>query len=369
VRVVVGRSSMAESAAFTADAAGVLRTHLDDARFLVAVRRGNVRGALDMGLAPGMLPGRVTLDAGRSPFASAWPTVPSATGLDTAGILQAAADGRIRTLVLIGADPLGDFCDRDLARRALESVDTVIACDTVLNASSAMADVVLPAAGFSEVSGTTTNLEGRISVLNQKVTPPGTSRSDWIIAAEVAMTMGVDLGLESTDDIWAEVARLAPSHSGITGDLLASSASGDGVVAPLAGAAPSIPTVQFTPGQTEPLAPRDAYSLRLVASRKLYDQGVAVATSPAMAALPPGSVLRVNRYDFDRLGVAEGDTVRLTSPRTSVNAVVVLDTTLPRGSVGVWFNQPGICAADLVDASSPVTTVQVETLGSSGAAS
>ena len=368
VRVVVGRSSLAESAVFTTDATGVLHSHLDDARFLVALRRGNVRGALDMGLAPGMLPGRVSLNAGRSHFAAAWPTLPASTGLDTAGILQAAIDGRIRTLVLIGADPLGDFCDRDLARRALEAIDTVIATDTVLNASSALAHVVLPAAGFSEVSGTTTNLEGRVSVVTQKVTPPGTSRSDWIIAAELAMTMGVDLGLESSDDIWAEVARLAPSHAGITGEMLASEAAGDGVVVPLTGVTPVVPTVVFTPPPSEPLAPGDSYSLRLVASRKLYDQGVAVSTSPAMAALPVGSVLRINRYDFDRLGVAEGDTVRLTSPRSSVVVEVALDATLPRGSVGVWFNQPGLCAADLVDATALVTTVQIDTLGSSGAA-
>jgi anaerobic selenocysteine-containing dehydrogenase len=118
----------------------------------------------------------------------------------------------------------------------------------------------------------------------------------------------------------------------------------------------------------EPLAPHDAYSLRLVASRKLYDQGVATSTSPALAVLAPGSTLRINRYDFDRLGVTEGDTVRLTSPRTSVPAVVALDTTLPRGSVGVWFNQPGICAADLTDASLPVTIVQVDTMVTGGGA-
>jgi NADH-quinone oxidoreductase subunit G len=369
VRVVVGRSSMSESAVFTTDAVSVLRTHLDDASYLVALRRGNVRGALDMGLTPGMLPGRVTLDTGRTHFAAAWPVVPVATGLDTAGILQAAVDGRIRTLILLGADPLGDFCDRDLARRALEAVDTVIATDTTLNASSSLADIVLPAAGFTEVSGTTTNLEGRISVLSQKVTPPGTARSDWIIAAEVAMALGVDLGLESVEGIWAEVAGLAPSHVGITAGMLASPDAADGILAPLPGVAPPLPTVQFSPVDAEPLAPHDAYSLRLVASRKLYDQGVAVSTSPAMAVLAPGSTLRINRYDFDRLGVTEGDTVRLTSPRTSVPAVVALDTTLPRGSVGVWFNQPGICAADLTDASLPVTIVQVDTMATGGGAS
>ena len=59
-----------------------------------------------MGLAPGVLPGRVGLDEGRRWYETAWDTVPVEPGLDCAGILQAAADGRIDTLVLLGADPL-----------------------------------------------------------------------------------------------------------------------------------------------------------------------------------------------------------------------------------------------------------------------
>jgi NADH-quinone oxidoreductase subunit G len=361
VHVVLGRSSVAESASFTADAAGVLHTHLDDARFLVALRRGNVRGAIDMGLSPGVLPGRVTLTAGREHFAAAWPAVPAAAGMDTHAMLVAAAEGRIRTLVLLGADPLADFADSDLARRALATVDTLIATDTFLTASSASAHVVLPAAGFAEVAGTTTNLEGRITVLNQKVTPPGTARSDWIIAAELASAMGVNLGLESPEGIWAEIERVAPSHAGITSAALAGAP--DGLVAPVAGGHTAVPLVSFTAGEPVALAPRDAYSLRLVASRKLYDQGVAVSTSPAMAGLPPGSVLRVNRYDFDRLGAADGEMVRLSASRTSVDAEIRVDDSLPRGSVGVWFNQRGTSAADLIDATEPVTPVQVETTG------
>ena len=66
---------------------------------------------------------------------------------------------------------------------------------------------MLPAAGFAEVDGTTTNIEGRVSVLGQKVTPPGTARADWMIAAELALRLGADLGLESVDDIWDEIER------------------------------------------------------------------------------------------------------------------------------------------------------------------
>jgi NADH-quinone oxidoreductase subunit G len=324
-----------------------------------------------------MLPGRVTLAAGRQRLAGAaggsagagWSNLPHEVGLDTAGMLQAAAQGSIRTLVLLGADPLGDFRDTTLARQALESVDNLIAVDTVLNPSTVLASVVLPAAGFTEVAGTTTNLEGRVSVLNQKVTPPGTSRSDWIIAAELAMAMGADLQLESVEGIRDEIERVAPSHTGLTTDVLESPAAADGVVVPMAGATVGIGPEAFTPPPPRPLAPNDSYSLRIVATRKLYDEGVAVQTSPSLASLAPGSVLRVNRYDFERLGVSEGDLVRVTSHRAVREAAIQIDDTVPRGSAGIWFNQPGLRAGDLIDASSPVATVQVETLGGGASAS
>ncbi len=71
-----------------------------DVLFLSALRRGNVHGALDAGLAPGFLPGRVTLDDGRDWFTERWGAVPAERGLDAEGILRAAADGKIRVLVL-----------------------------------------------------------------------------------------------------------------------------------------------------------------------------------------------------------------------------------------------------------------------------
>jgi len=66
-------------------------------------------GAIDLGCAPGLLPGRVTLDEGRAFFGEQWGSVPTRRGLDTAGMLEAAASGELNTLVLLGADPLSDF--------------------------------------------------------------------------------------------------------------------------------------------------------------------------------------------------------------------------------------------------------------------
>jgi len=101
----------------------------------------------------------------------------------------------------------------------------------VLSDSTRRADVVLPAAAFGEKSGTTTNLEGRVSRLHQKVTAPGTARADWMIAAELAFRLGSDLGLDSVEDIWDEIERLAPSHQGLTRARLASAEGLDGILA------------------------------------------------------------------------------------------------------------------------------------------
>jgi NADH-quinone oxidoreductase subunit G len=229
VTVVLGRGNLADRAELVAYAASQLAEGLDDVRFLSGLRRGNVHGALDAGLAPGVLPGRVSLDDGRSRFHDHWSTVPSGRGLDTEGILRAAADGKLDVLVLLGADPLSDFPDHDLARRALAGARTVVAVDTHQTPSVKQADVVLPAAGYTETDGTTTNLEGRISRLSQKITPPGTARADWVIAAELAYRLGDDLGLESLDDVFAEMAQVAPSHHGLTFDHVGV----DGVLVPL----------------------------------------------------------------------------------------------------------------------------------------
>ncbi len=118
---------------------------------------------------------------------------------------------------------------------------------------------------------------------------------------------------------------------------------------------------RFVPRPAVELAPLDSYSLRLVATRKLYDQGTLLAEAPALAKLAPGTILTVNPYDFDRLGVAAGDRVRMQTSRATLTAEIAADAGVPRGSASVVFNQPGLHVAALIDASQPVTVVRVET--------
>src|SRR5699024_6977320 len=119
--------------------------------------------------------------------------------------LTAAAEGRIDTLILLGADPITDFVDHELAERALERTNNVIAVDLFETASNRYADVVLPASGFGAEDGTTTNIEGRITRVSQAVAPPGQAHADWVIAAELAFALDADLGFESPEQIRAEI--------------------------------------------------------------------------------------------------------------------------------------------------------------------
>jgi len=375
--VVLGRPSVAESHEATVAAAAALLEAFPETTFLSGLRRANVHGAIDLGLAPGLLPGRVALDAGREWFASTWPTTPVEVGLDTAGILAAAAAGTIDTLVLLGADPLSDFPDRELAARGLAGARTIIAVDTFANASVAAAHIVLPAAGFAEVDGTTTNIEGRVSVVSQKVTPPGTARPDWMIAAELAFLLGADLGFANVDDIWTELAQLSAVHQGITLADLAAEADGillrpadeamviadavDGEAEEPAG--PVRPTaVAFTAPSHYGAPAVDAYSLRLVTYRKLYDQGTLVQAAPSLAGLAAGGDIAANPADLDRLGVAVGDKVKLSSPRGTLTVAITPDASIPVGTLAMVIGQGDPSPAVLIDASASVTEVRVETL-------
>ena len=250
VVVILGRPSLAEKAEQVAAAARIF-AGMDGVTFLPALRRSNVHGALDMGLAPGVLPGRVGLAEGRAWFEHHWKAyLPDTTGLDTAGILEAAAHGRIGGLVLVGADPRVDFPDSNAALRGMTGARFVVAVDTHATESIRRhADVVLPASAWAERRGTFTNIEGRVTWLGQLVTAKGMSWPDWMIASEIASRLGTDLGFLRQEDIWEEITRVSALHRGATYELIENLRSRDGVLVPV-GDAPA----QRAPRTLDPMA-------------------------------------------------------------------------------------------------------------------
>jgi anaerobic selenocysteine-containing dehydrogenase len=104
----------------------------------------------------------------------------------------------------------------------------------------------------------------------------------------------------------------------------------------------------------------DAYSLRLVVTRKLYDRGTLVRSSPSLAELAEPATLRLHPQDFDRLGVGAGDDVRITSTKGNVTVPTVPDAGVPRGIAHLYANRAGGRANILIDGNAPITDVRVE---------
>ena len=329
VVIVAGRSNLAESEAAAVAALDAVLGAVPHATVLPALRRGNVVGALQLGLAP------------------------ASPEHDALATLRLAAESKLDLLILLGADPLSDCPDTDLARRALAGAGRVISVDTFLSDSSQQADLVLPAAAFAEHSGTTTSIEGRVTRVTQKVTAHGTSRPDWMIAAELALALGHDLGFASAEAVTAAIAAGVPAFAGVTGTALDEHPAGV-FTAPSAAALPAGHSAETPPS---------SYDYRLVVSRKLYDRAVRTAHSPSLAPLAPGAAAYLHPHDFAKVGVPAGTEVSLIGTKGAVVLPLHPDDSVAKGTVWSPFNQPGARVSDLIDAAAGATDVRIERLG------
>jgi NADH-quinone oxidoreductase subunit G len=328
VSVIVGRMNLAESAESTVLALAEILHVAPQAKVLPVLRRGNVRGAITAGLTP------------------------QHGAADTAEILALAAAGKIDTLVLLGADPLSDVPDADLARRGLAGTRNIISIDTFMTPSTSQADVVLPAAAFGEKNGTTTNLEGRMSNVAQKITPAGTSRPDWMIAAELANALGKDLGVSSVEEVTAKlvktVAQFAPAAN-------TKALCHDGVLM-------NHPTPLTLSRTTVPVQDRNSYDYRVVSFRKLYDAAVGTAKSPSLAQLATGATVVVHPLDLARIGVELGANVQVISTKSTVVLPVTTSEDVLRGTAWLPFNQPGNDGREIFDVHADIVDVRIEKL-------
>ncbi len=362
--VLLGRTSLAESPAAVERAAILLARKFPQARFLPLLRRGGTVGALDVGMAPGLLPGRVTLASASDWYRSAWGAAPEARGLGTEEVLQAAAAGKIKTLVLLGADPVVDFPYSRLASEGLSAVSTLISVDLFNTASVRRADIVLPAAGFGEREGTHVNVEGRATAVTAQVTPPGVARRDWQIAAELARLLGGDLGISSPRDAWEELARLSPLHSGASWEALRTDLDGVLLQAPPPADGEPLRPEALRLADLEPpeaaVVPFDGYSFRLVADRTVYDGGTVVGNCPSLAAKARPGRLRLNVADYERLGVGGDGAVVVTSSAGSLVATAKPDDRVPPAVAALAQNTAGGDPRLLLSPGDAVCEVRIE---------
>jgi assimilatory nitrate reductase catalytic subunit len=128
----------------------------------------------------------------RAALQSFWqsPTLAPKPGLKAVELFDAVLDGRIKALWIVATNPAASLPRADRVRAALAACPFVVVSDCWPTDTSALAQVVLPAAGWGEKDGTVTNSERRISRQRPFRKPPGQARQDWWQFAEVGRLMG-----------------------------------------------------------------------------------------------------------------------------------------------------------------------------------
>ncbi|MCX5493157.1 NADH-quinone oxidoreductase subunit NuoG [Kaistia dalseonensis] len=149
--------------------------------------------------------------------------VPASGGLDTAGMVAAAGQGALDVLFLLGAD--------EIDTSALGS-SFVVYIGTHGDAGAHRADVILPAAAYTEKSGTYVNLEGRVQLSNRAAFPPGDAREDWAILRALSDVLGHRLPFDSLGELrkalygaYPHLARIDAVQPGAFADVAALAAS------------------------------------------------------------------------------------------------------------------------------------------------
>ena len=181
--------------------------------------QNNVQGACDMAALPNFYPGyqKVNEPAIQGKFEKAWGTKLSLTpGLTITDQLIQAREGNIKALYIIGEDPMTSDPNITHVREGLERLEFLVVHEIYMSPTAKMADVVLPGASFAEKTGSFTNSERRVQLINKAIEPIGASKPDWKIVCEVATRMGYSFNYADTSEIMDEIASVAPIYGGIS---------------------------------------------------------------------------------------------------------------------------------------------------------
>jgi formate dehydrogenase alpha subunit len=298
--------------------------------------QNNVQGSCDVGGLPDFYPGyqSVTNQAVREKFAAYYgiEQPPARVGLTVTEMLQAAHDGQVCALYVMGENPAMSDPDTNHVLECLAALDFLVVQDIFLNETAALADVILPAAAFAEKDGTYTNTERRVQRVRRVISPPGEARPDWQIICQIAEQMGgTGWDYASPAEIMEEIAELTPSYGGMHYDRL----DGDGLQWPCptrdhSGTAilhtSKFPRGRglFSPVHHQPAAelPDDEYPLMLTTGRILqhFHTGTMTRRVNGLNFLAPEERVEISLQDAATLGIADGDWIRVSSRRGAITA-------------------------------------------------
>jgi formate dehydrogenase major subunit len=305
--------------------------------------QNNVQGAAQMGCDPASLTGGVSLERGRAAFEKAWGApLPHTTGLKLLDMIDAALDGRLKALVVVGYDILLTNPNADRTRRALERLDLLVVLDLFWTKTAELAHMFLPAQSSFEKDGTFMNAERRIQRVRRVIEPVGAARSDLRIICDLAAGLGrgAAFSYASPEDVWNEIRTLWPDARGVTYGRL--DERGLQWPCPLEthpgserlyetgfpGGHVALRRLEF---EASSEAVSAEYPFMLTTGRTLYQFNAGTMTArTGNHQLRPADTLDMGPADARTLGVATDDAVRLTSRHgTTVMPIRVTDSVTP----------------------------------------
>ena len=296
--------------------------------------QNNVQGACDMGGLPNVYPGyqRVTSPEVRTKFEKAWGvSLSEQVGLTVMEMMNAACEGRVRAMYIMGEDPMMSNPDINHVRECLEKVEFLVVQDIFPTGTSKLADVILPGVSFAEKNGTFTNTERRVQLVRKALTPRGEARQDWEILCDLATRLGYPMYYDSPAEIMKEVASVTPIYGGMRYERL----ENVGLQWPCPTVdhlgTPILHVGRFSRGLGHFVAaehlpadelPDEEYSLLLTTGRVLFHWhgGEMTRRSVGLDAIYPEALAELSPEDAQHLGVSDGERVRLISRRGEVVA-------------------------------------------------
>jgi formate dehydrogenase major subunit len=353
--------------------------------------QNNVQGGGDMGALPDRLPGFQHVESAplRAKFERVWGVpVPPRRGWHLSDMFEAMDHGELTALYVIGENPANSEADQHLAVKRLKGLEILVVQDMLLTATAELADVVLPAAaGWCESEGTVTNSERRVQRVRRALPPPAGVRDDIEILCDLARRMGRDLGDPTAEELWNELRNLSPAHAGMSYARLEAegglqwpcydeSHPGEMYLhgrlweRPIVGPRAPFAAVEHEPPVDELTA---EFPIRLTTGRHLDSYNTGVQTGLYASPNRRAASVDLHPVDGQRLGVAEGDPVRVISRRGAVVAPVRFDAGLRPGLAFMTLHFPEQMATNelTIDAVDPqsgtsefkATAVRIEPVG------
>jgi formate dehydrogenase major subunit len=318
--------------------------------------QNNVQGSAHMGCEPHHLTGYAPYSESAR-FEAAWGApVPAGEGLDAMELIDGAATGEIRALWVVGWDILQTQPNMHATDAALARLDTLVLQDLFWNETArSHATVFLPACSTFEKDGTFMNGERRVQRVRKAIEPIGGSRPDWEIVCRVAAAMGhaERFAFEEPQEIWDEIRRVWPAGAGMAYERLERPGGlqwpcptddhpGTRILHTNAFAAigPRA-ALRRIDGRLTPEQCDADYPFVLVTGRALDQFNAGTMTRRSVTqALHPTDLLEIASADSARLGIADGDGVRIVSRYGEATLPAIVTERVAPGQLFATFSDP-----------------------------